>query len=250
MMKKLKCIDGTTLKLLAMALMLSDHLWGTGILPYNWLTSIGRIAFPIFAFQIAEGCAKTHNFKKYLTRMLLFALISEIPFNLMMSGSVFYPLDQNVMFTFLIAMLLIHGLDRFWQKHPSLIWKLASAAVALVLGYALGFVTFVDYYGYGVVMVLLFWLTREMKWGWALQLIGMYMINWVLMGGFSFVVNLFGIELLIPQQALAMLALIPIWLYNGKRGKGGKAFQMFGYAFYPLHIIVLILIGKLMQMFL
>ncbi len=250
MTKKLKCIDATMLKSLAMVLMLSDHLWGTDLLPYNWLTAIGRIAFPIFAFQIAEGCARTHNFKKYMTRMFLFALISEIPFNMMMGGSIFYPLHQNVMFTFLIAMLLIHWLELSWQKHPSTVWKLFSGAAAVAIGYVLGFVTFVDYYGYGVVTVLLFWMTRDKKWGWAAQLVGMYLINWVLISGINYVIPLFGMELMVPQQALAMLALIPIWLYNGKRGRGGKAFQLFGYAFYPVHIIVLVLIVKLMGLFL
>ena len=245
MFKKLKFIDSTTLKVLAMVLMLSDHIWGTGILPYDWLTAIGRIAFPIFAFQIAEGCARTHNFKGYLKRMLLFALISEIPFNFMMGGSIFYPLHQNVMFTFLIAMLLIRGLQRFWEKHPGAIWKISSAAVAMVLGYMLGFATFCDYYGYGVVTVLLFWLTRDKKWGWIAQLIGLFIINWVLMSGMSYVVHIFGTEIWVPQQALALLALIPIWLYNGKRGPGGKWFQFFGYAFYPLHIALLLLIRAL-----
>ncbi len=150
------------------------------------------------------------------------------------------------MFTFLIAMLLIRGLERFWEKHPGTVWKITSTAIAIALGYILGFATFSDYYGYGVVTVLLFWLTRDKKWGWIAQLIGMFLINWILLSGMSYVVHLFGTEIWVPQQALAILALIPIWLYNGKRGPGGKAFQFFGYAFYPLHIAILVLLRSMM----
>ena len=63
------CLDSLTLKLLAMALMLCDHLWATVLPGVMWLTAVGRIAFPIFAFQVAEGFQRTHDRKKYLLRM-------------------------------------------------------------------------------------------------------------------------------------------------------------------------------------
>ena len=81
--KTLRCLNSLFLKLLAMALMLCDHLWATVIPGNNWLTAVGRLAFPIFAYQVAEGFFLTHNRKKYLGRMFVFALISEIPFNLL-----------------------------------------------------------------------------------------------------------------------------------------------------------------------
>lgn len=247
MMKKFKCLDGTVLKLLAMALMLCDHIWAVGLLNWPWLTAVGRLAFPIFAFQIAEGCAKTHDRKKYLKRMLLFALISEIPFNFMMAAGPIYPFDQNVMFTFLIAMLLIFWMQRIREKRPDMGVPMQLLVIAgmFILGYVLGFVTFVDYFGFGVAMVLLFWLTRDVRYGWLIQLIGMYLINWVQMGGQSYIWHIFGQELWIPQQGLAMLALIPIWMYNGQKGTGGKAFRIFGYAFYPAHIAILVLLSFL-----
>ena len=248
-MKQLKWIDSTALKLLAMVLMFADHTWAAGVLDWPWLTAVGRLAFPIFAFQIAEGCAKTHSRRSYFIRMLIFALISEIPFNFMIAGGPVYPFHQNVLFTFLIAMLLIFRMQRIREKHPDLSPALQLLGIAgmVILGYVLGFVTFVDYFGFGVVTVLLFWLTREQKFGWLIQLAGMYLINWVQMGGQSYIWHLFGQELWIPQQGLAMLALIPIWMYSGNKGRGGRAFRIFGYAFYPAHIAILVLLSFLLN---
>lgn len=82
------------------------------------MTNLGRLAFPIFAFQIAEGYARTHNFKRYLGRMFLFALISELPFNLMTGGGLLFPFHQNVMFTFCLALLMLRLADLGRARGP------------------------------------------------------------------------------------------------------------------------------------
>lgn len=110
-LQNLKCLNGLTLKLLAMALMLCDHMWATVVPGNQWMTNLGRLAFPIFAFQIAEGYARTHNFRQYLGRMFLFALISEIPFNMITGGGLLFPFHQNVMFTFCLALLMLRLAD-------------------------------------------------------------------------------------------------------------------------------------------
>ena len=76
-------LSAAALHILAMVLMLMDHLWATLLPAQDWLTCAGRVAFPIFAFMSVEGYFHTHNFKKYAQRMLLFAVLSEIPFDLM-----------------------------------------------------------------------------------------------------------------------------------------------------------------------
>ena len=117
------------LKLLAMALMLCDHLWASVASDQAWFTHIGRIAFPIFAFQIAEGFARTHDRKRYLLRMLVFAAVSEVPFNLFYAGTAVYPFHQNVMFTFVLAILLLLGWK--WGWLPELLGLLYLNGVVL-----------------------------------------------------------------------------------------------------------------------
>ena len=236
-----KCLNGTTLKALAMLLMLLDHACWTIALEQQWMTCVGRMAFPLFAFLVAEGYRHTGNFKRYLKRMFLFALISEIPFNLMTGGAVINPFHQNVMFTFCLALLLLRMVDKAWNR--SWLEGLLVAAFGGCLGYGLGFLTFVDFYGYGVITVLVFWLAKKIPFGRVLELAALVYINVELIGGLSYVLTLWGREIWVPQQAFAVLALIPIWLYNGQRGPGGKKWQYFAYAFYPAHILLLSLLA-------
>ena len=164
------CLDSLTLKLLAMALMLCDHLWATVLPGVMWLTAVGRIAFPIFAFQVAEGFQRTHDRKKYLLRMLAFALISEIPFNYLYYSSPVFPFHQNVMFTFFIALLLMLGLEKVRSKGTEM--YILAAVLSLPVGYFLGTLGMVDYYGSGVVTVLIFYLCRQIPHGWIGEVAG------------------------------------------------------------------------------
>jgi hypothetical protein len=101
-------ISSAGLHILAMALMLCDHLWATIVPGNNWLTCVGRLAFPIFAYLLVEGYFHTKNIGKYSLRLFLFALLSEIPFNLMYISAPIYPFHQNVIWTLLIGLGMIH----------------------------------------------------------------------------------------------------------------------------------------------
>lgn len=174
------CLDSLALKLLAMALMLCDHLWATVLPGWMWLTALGRIAFPIFAFQVAEGFRRTHNRKQYLKRMFLFALLSEIPFNYLYYSSPVFPFHQNVMFTFCIAMLLMLGMEKIRSKGTGL--YILAAVLSLPVGYFLGTIGMVDYYGSGVVTVLIFYLCRQIPYGWIGEVAGLAFLNCKLLG--------------------------------------------------------------------
>ncbi len=239
-MKQKGCLDAWQLKILAMALMFCDHLWGTLLPGYPWLTYVGRLAFPIFSFQIVEGFFHTGDRKRYLRRMLLFALLSELPFDLAAEGGWFYPFHQNVLFTFCISLLLMSWLEKSRGKGAAV--RILTALAAAVLGFLIGAVTFVDYGGYGVWMTLLFYAAKRIgknPLAAAVQLIGMIAINGYMIGGLVFPFTFLGMEFEFPEQGFAVLALIPIWLYNGKRRKVSPAFSYACYAFYPLHLLVL-----------
>lgn len=240
-------LDSAILHVLAMLFMLCDHTWSTLLPNQQWLTCIGRLAFPIFAFMLVEGYFHTHDLKKYMCRMLISALISEIPFNLMYNGTIIYPFHQNVMWTFLIALSGMWLLDKVKQKKK--LWIVIPLSALIVIAYVLlGFVTFVDYYGTGIMMVFTFYFFRNRKWWCYLgQFAVMYWLNVEILGGYYYPVKLFGHEFELIQQGIALLSLIPIWLYQGRQGHHSKAFKYFCYAFYPTHMLILYLIGFIMS---
>lgn len=235
-------LSAAALHILAMAFMLMDHLWATLLPAQEWLTCVGRIAFPIFAFMAVEGYFHTHNLKKYLLRMLIFAVISEVPFDLMYGGTWFYPVHQNVIWTLMMGLVGIHLMETVRKKKSTFVYILVSAIV-VILGGLLGTLSMVDYYGIGVLTVFIFYFFRGRKW-WCLlgQMLTLYWVNVELLGGLMYPIRLFGMEFELCQQGLALLALLPIWLYRGRQGYHSKPFQYFCYAFYPIHMLVIVLV--------
>jgi len=195
--------------------------------------------------MIAEGFAHTRSKKRYMLTMLVFALISEIPYNLMMGGELIGPFHQNVMFTFLIAMALMTLIERVMLLNRGRAVKLLLVGMICLCGVVLGTAMFVDYSGFGVLTVLVFYIAKLMPnkyMTFAIQFFGLWVINWTFLGGEVIILSN-GAEL--PKQGLAVLSLVFILLYNGKKslsGKADKAFKYFSYAFYPVHILVLSLV--------
>lgn len=238
-------ISSCSLHILAMLCMLLDHMWATVLPNAVWMTCVGRIVYPIFAFMLVEGYYHTKNIKRYFIRLFAFALVSEIPFDLMYGNMPWYPYHQNVLWTFLIALLGMCLLERCRRKMletksaQKVVYMLAIGLVILV-SFLLGFVLMVDYYGVGILTVYVFYFFRERKW-WQLlgQFVCLYYLNVELLGGLYYPISIGGVELELVQQGIALLALLPIWLYHGRQGYHAKWFQYLCYAFYPVHILVL-----------
>lgn len=237
--RKFQGLNSFALHLLAMALMLCDHLWATLLPAQEWLTCIGRAAFPLFAFMIAEGYFHTSNVRRYAGRLFLAAVVSEIPFNLLYGSSMVYPFHQNVLWTFLIALAAIlllekaKALGKWWLTVP-------LSALIILAGFLLGTLTMVDYFGAGVLTVLVFYFFHQKTWWSRLgQLVCLAVLNLGMLGGYYYSVTVAGYELQIVQQGFALLALIPIWLYSGRQGPHSKWFQYACYAFYPAHLLLL-----------
>ena len=221
--------------------MFCDHLWATLAGDAWWLTGIGRLAFPMFAFFLVEGFFHTHDRKKYCMRLLLLAILSELPINLMYSGLLFYPFHQNVIWTLLLGLLGIHLMETVRKKQKTWLYLLTALLVVLI-GTVLGTLSMVDYYGSGVVTVLIFYLCRQIPYGWIGEVAGLAFLNCKLLGGMTIPLTLGSWTLEFPEQGLALLALIPIWLYNGRQGAHNKAIQYACYAFYPAHMLILALL--------
>ncbi len=233
-------LDSTALRLLAILFMVLDHLWAT-VVPGNlWLTCLGRLAFPIFAFQLCEGYRHTSDYRRYRRRLLVFALLSEIPFNLFYAGSVIFPFHQNVLFTLLLGLLAIRQADRLRREEG--IKKKSLRCLALLLIFAGGVVLFPDYGLMGVMTVLCFFVFRDHR---LFQLAAMAVLNIFTFKGQTIPVSLFGLACDFPIQGFALLALPLIWLYNGEKGRGGKGLRFFWYIFYPLHMLALYFIQRI-----
>ena len=237
-------LSSTALRFIAMFFMLLDHMWATIVSGNNWMTYVGRMAMPIFAFLIAEGYAHTSNVKNYKKRLFLFGLLSEIPFNLMLSGSAFFIFHQNVMFTLLLGLLAIEAIERL--KEDTTIKSLIKNTLILMGIAILSVIGFVDYNIMGVAMVVLFHLFRKVKLGKLWQLIGMYLLNVVWHKGLVIPIAIGSLQFEFSTQGFALFSLLFIWLYNSKKGSSGKAIQYFGYAFYPLHMLGLYIIWRVM----
>ncbi|MBE6990746.1 MAG: conjugal transfer protein TraX [Ruminococcaceae bacterium] len=240
--QKRRGLSALDLKIIAVVSMFIDHMGYTLFPGVMWLRCIGRLAFPIFAFQVAEGAVRTRRFGSYLGRMLLFAVVAEVPFNLMCARAVLDPYDQNVMWTLSVALAAI-GCIRWAERREdtavlALVWLGAAGG-----GFLLAQAAMTDYGGWGVMTVLAFYLCRDKRWGWPALIAAMAVIH-------SFAVPTAHIPLLglrFPVQALALLALVLIALYDGRQGPHSRPLQYVFYAFYPVHILILALIAMYLR---
>lgn len=229
-------------KLLAMLFMLIDHM-GAAFYPYLiWMRCVGRLAFPMFAFSIAQGFEHTHSKIRYLFTMLLFAFLSEVPYDLLWARNPFSFQQQNVLFTFTLSLLLLMLIDRLRRSRLPLFvkWLLSVGAIA-ALSAAAEF-TNLDYGAAGVLMVLLFYLAIQIPQKvlqYLFEAVFLFVLDWYLIPSFDLMLSS---GMMVPVQGFAIFSLPLIWLYNGRKtlsGKAGKVYQYFCYAFYPVHLLLL-----------
>lgn len=234
-----KGITGSTLKWIAIITMLTDHIGATVLtkqILYNYAAAglgggieqdglyyvmyltrqIGRIAFPIFCFLLVEGFQRTRNIKKYILRMFLFALLSEIPFDLAFTGKIFYAEYQNVMFTMLLGLLTMEGCYLLEQHIPNRFLCLSGCAACTVLGMLAAEALKTDYAAKGIFAIMVLYFLRRDR------------LRQMISGAISFL-----------WEIPAPLAYLFIWKYNNKRGRKMK---WFFYLFYPLHLFLLYLL--------
>lgn len=209
------------LKLLAMFSMIFDHvgfmfMQNNDLLYYSFRT-IGRLAFPIFAFQLAIGYSHSKNKEKHIVRMLIFAVLSQLPYFIYVQTAI--PGIEhllNIGFTFLLALLGMYAID----KNDTIISKIFSLAIVLILSYVLP----VDYGIFGVLLCLTFYIFKDHKY---LNLLSSALI----------IITKVIIEKNMVKYAM-IYALLPIYLYNGKKGLDNKFSKYLFYIFYPAHLLL------------
>lgn len=216
---KIAGLSGDTLKWIAIVTMFIDHFAYVYVNPlssaYMVLRGIGRLAFPIYCFLLVEGFRHTSNYAHYLVRLTLFALISEIPFDLALYGVPFYWGYQNVMLTMLIGLAGL-GAYQWCVNRQMPIYAIMVVIAAMVTAWLID----CDYGAEGVLLIFMFYLFQNSP------------MKRVVALGFWCV--LFG-----GLEIWGAAAALPLALYNGKRGDCGRWFKWFGYAFYPLHLFLL-----------
>lgn len=217
-------LNTSFLKIVALITMFIDHLGASVILKiygydsfiYSLSRSIGRIAFPIFAFFAIEGFKKTSDRKNYFRRLFIFALITEIPFDLFNNQQFFYWRYQNVIFTILIGVLMLQAIEFEIYKYNNKIYEFLIVVVFCII------VTFIqsDYSFLGTFAIYMYYKAGDDR------------LNRLINGEIAF---------LFEFLSFVHLANILIYLYNGKRGNLNK--YIF-YVFYPLHLLVLYFIAN------
>lgn len=233
-------IDSFTLKIIAVVSMVIDH-YAAIVYPmsyggsfanmppssmqiYMLLRMVGRIAFPIFAYLIAEGFIKTKNAKNYAKRLFIFALISTPAYNIAFGQTFIYTkkflisfIFGNVMWTFFFSIIMLYIIKKIQDKGLNVVVKIILIIATFAIFYFIGSFTMCDRKGLGILTVGAFYLFRKNK---PLQFVA-------------------GAIPLYYQNIVSCIAFIPLAFYNGKRGKD---YRYFFYTFYPAHLFIFALI--------
>ena len=210
------------LKMIAIISMFIDHIgyliWGG----FSYFNYIGRLAFPIFAFQISEGYVHTKNLKKYFLRLILFAFISQIPFML------FYNLvspkfSLNIFFTLVLGLICIFIFDKLKYKKAAII---ISAFIGLLAQYLN-----CDYGFYGIAIILVFYIFKKNTIIANISFMLITLINYIL----PYIASEYN-KIYLFLFICTIFPIIFISLYNGKKGKNTKYLL---YLFYPIHLLII-----------
>lgn len=236
-----------TLKIIALVSMFCDHFGDAFVKNFSFLNLIGRIAFPIFAFQISEGFIHTKNIKKYFFRLGIFALISQIPFSLFaykfLQAS---PFSLNVFFTLFIGLLgiyLFDYIDKMFNndlssdtkkiKSKQFLSNFIGFVIVILLAYVAEILN-TDYGFWGVIVVFMFYVLKGKKLVTALTFFALCVIKYLpelILSNFHIVYVL-----------LALCTFLPIIFINEYNGKQGIKLKYLLYIFYPLHLLLLYLL--------
>lgn len=224
---KYRSLPQEGLKLIACMAMLLDHI-GASLLPGIPLRLIGRISFPIYCFLLCQGIRHTRSSSKYLFRLGISALLSELPFDLLFYGTLTLR-SQNVMLTLFLGIAMLLTMRKLSKPLGKLLLIGSFCLLADLLN--------TDYGSKGILLIALFGLTDSLR----VHLTGLVLIS--LLSSFGRI-YLLGVP--VPAQLFGVFALIPIRLYNGRKLSSSRLVQWSFYLFYPVHMLLLLAIKILL----
>ena len=240
-------MSGKVLKLIALVTMIIDHIGASLVYVlivelghreyaslYYLMRHVGRIAFPIYCFLLVEGFYHTKNLKRYIISMGIFALISEIPFDLALSREAFMDWShQNVFFTMFLGLIAMYFVESSFKLFPPGDFRGYAAAVMVIAAFTgISFLMRADYKGIGVFIICLLQLLYRSYRGYFSAGIGERY--------FFFNIMLLAVATLCiysKNEIYAFLGVIPFLFYNGERGR--IKYKYFYYAAYPVHLLIL-----------
>ena len=241
-------ISRLSLKIIALITMIIDHIGSLLFPEITILRIIGRLAFPLYCFLLVDGYEHIKNDKKrlakYAINLLLFAIISEVPFNLMQNHTCSYILHQNVLFELFVGLLMLIGVD--FAKDNRLL-KTIFVYLASIFAFAL----FFDYSFFGVLLILGLYYYRKSDKNSILYIsflifIILFIVYDLLATYTPDVSNYWANSLAEDIYLIGVPFAIPLILsYNGSQGKHNRFIKYFFYFSYPLHIIILLFIEKI-----
>ena len=223
-------MTGFALKLIAVISMLIDH---TGDVLYPgqlWLRYIGRLAFPIYCFLLVEGFCHTRNLKNYMLRLLIFGIISEVPFDLAFHESFIDFGHQNVFWTLLLGLMAI-SLMSMLEYDNIYVRYLLQMMIAVPFGIAAQLMH-TDYRWIGIGLIASMYIFHNIE----VLKVG---------AGVVFMLPFFSNQI----EYFGVLSYLPIHFYNGRRGLENGFSKWLFYVFYPVHLMVLVIIRETLWRF-
>lgn len=227
-------MNSNKLKVIAILTMLIDHI-GYALFPeVIVLRIIGRLSFPIFAFMVAEGYHYTKSVDKYMIRFGIFAIVSEIPFDLAFHDKFIDIHAQNIFWTLLLGLIALRLYDYYKDKNKLL--GVLSVFVTCILSFY--FKT--DYYVFGILIIFAFNRLRDKP------IRKMFVVaSLLLLLSLVIALSMGDFTLNGMYQVFSLISLYLIHLYNGKLGMKSVAFKYLLYVFYPLHLSIICIVRYL-----
>ncbi|MBQ7885825.1 MAG: hypothetical protein IJ313_02915 [Clostridia bacterium] len=217
------------LRLIALLTMMVDHV-GLALFPdVGLFRCVGRLSFPIYCFLIVQGYLHTRSIASYGRRLMLLAILSEIPFDMLIFGRIASPVEQNVLFSLLLGLMALYS-------HDALNTKPLHASAAILALCLCAMAANVSYGWLSIALCLGVRCAGESR-----AKLGIYTAGALLLYSLTLLLSRVTASWVLVSLC-ALFGIVPLLLYNGKRGARHPMLTFLFYAAYPLHIILLLIV--------